>query len=112
VFKQENRLKTDKDIKTLFARGRSVFDIDVSFRYLKNKLPVSRFSVVVGTKVSKNAVDRNKIKRKIRGIIEKHMKEMNPGLDVMVLVKKSALAKSSQELQSQLENLLKRAKLL
>lgn len=112
MLKQENRLKNDTDIKTLFAKGRSVFDINFGMKYKKNSVSNSRFAIVVGTKVSKSAVVRNKIKRRIRAVLEKHMPEMKPGFDVLIMVKKEALTQTFDQVTHQIEHMLKRAKLL
>lgn len=112
MLKQENRLKNDKDIKTLFAKGRSVFDINFGMKFIKNSLSNSRFAIVVGTKVSKSAVVRNKIKRRIRSILEKRMPEIKPGFDVLVMVKKESLSQTFDQVANQIENILKRGKLL
>ena len=99
MFSSENRLRNDKDIKTLFARG-------------KNNLSTSRFAIVVGVKVSKKAVDRNRLKRRIRGIVEKHLGSIAIGYDVMFLVKKEAMVKTTPELEVQILRAFKRAKLV
>ena len=112
MLKQENRLKLDKDIKTLFARGRSVFDIGLGMRFSKNTLDHSRFTVVVGTKISKSAVKRNQIKRKVRDILEKRISKIKPGFDVMFSAKKEALEQTYEQLSAQVDNMLKRGKLV
>lgn len=112
MFSSENRLRNDKDIKTLFARGKSVFDLSLGIKFRKNNLQTSRFAIVVGVKVSKKAVDRNRLKRRIRGIVEKHLVSIAPGFDVMFLVKKEAMAKPTPELEVQILRAFKRAKLV
>ena len=112
MFSSENRLRNDKDIKTLFARGKSVFDLSLGIKFRKNNLASSRFAVVVGTKVSKRAVDRNRLKRRVRGIVEKHLVEIQPGFDVMFLVKKECMKKTTAELEVQVLQMFKRAKLV
>ncbi|EKD67194.1 MAG: ribonuclease P [uncultured bacterium] len=73
---------------------------------------MSRFTVVVGTKISKRAVVRNKIKRRIRGIVEKRLLEMKPGFDVLFLVKKETIDQTHKQLVEQIERMFKRAKLV
>ena len=112
MFPAQNRLRNEKDIKTLFAKGRSVFDLTIGMRFAKNRLPLSRFTVVVGTKVSKRAVVRNRIKRRIRGIIEKQLLSVAPGFDVLILVKKEAIDQTHKQLSEQIDRLFKKAKLV
>lgn len=108
MFSQENRLRHDKDIKALFSKGKSAFGILVGIKFRYNKLPVSRFAVVIGTKVSKKAVVRNRLRRQVRGIISKHLPKIAPGYDVALLIKKEAIGKKSREIEEELVATLKR----
>lgn len=112
MLPQEYRLKQDKDIKTLFAKGKSVFGNQIGLKYMKNHLSVSRFAVVVGTKVSKSAVDRNRLKRQIRAILQKHIDSFVGGYDVMLLTRKETLGKKFAELEIRLLTAFKKSPLL
>jgi len=112
VFPAQNRLRNEKDIKTLFAKGKSVFDLTLGIRFNKNNLPDTRFTVVVGTKISKRAVVRNRIKRRIRGIVEKKLPEIAPGYDVLFMVKKEVIDQTHAQLVEQIDRMFKRAKLV
>lgn len=112
MLPKEYRLRQEKDIKALFANSKSVFDVCIGLRYRKNTLNLSRFAVVVGTKVSKKAVDRNKIRRRIRSVLQKRLIEIRPGFDVVFLVKKEVLSASFKEVEEQVERLLQKANLL
>lgn len=78
----------------------------------KNGLSVSRFAVVVGTKVSKKAVDRNRIRRQYREILRLMMNDVKPGFDVLLLTAKPALALDYEEKEKKLRSTMYRAKLL
>ena len=69
----EHRLRQEKDIKTLLAKGKGVFDDVVGLKMRSNGGLPSRFAVVVGTKVSKRAVVRNLLRRRIRAVVEDHI---------------------------------------
>jgi len=112
MLPSEYRLRHEKDIKTLFARGKSVFGIWVGMKYRPNGLEVSRFAIAVGTKVSKKAVVRNRLKRQIRAVIQDHLTEMKPGFDVLFFVKKEILEKDFKEIEKQVLQSLKKANLL
>lgn len=75
-------------------------------RFRPNRLPVSRFTVVIGTKVAKKAVVRNCVKRRVRAILEKNLAQLNGGYDVVVLPKKDAIGKKSKALEEELLALL------
>jgi len=79
----ENRLKKKKDFENVFKNGKSIKQDSLYLKYKKNNLEQSRFGIVVGKNYSKKAVERNKIKRRLREII----KEQNvKGLDIVIVV--------------------------
>lgn len=103
------RLRQEKDIKALFARGKSVFDMALGVRFRKNNLPVSRFAVAVGVKISKKAVVRNLVRRRLRAVLEKHLADFRPGFDVIVLVKEGVTKQTFAELEKTLLSLLNKS---
>lgn len=84
----------------------------VGVKARKNSLEVSRFAVAAGVKVSKKAVDRNRVKRQVRTIVHSHLDEIVPGYDVLLIVRKEAVGKKSSEIEEQLMKTLAKAKLL
>lgn len=111
MLAKEYRLRLEKDIKTLFTKGKSVFGPLIGMKFRPNRLSVSRFAVVVGTKVSKKAVVRNRLRRQLRAIIYKHLFALADGFDVMLMVKKEAIGKKSSELEAELLALFKKSRL-
>ncbi|MFC1787602.1 ribonuclease P protein component [Patescibacteria group bacterium] len=109
MLQKEHRLRHDKDIKALFQKAKSVFDVYCGLKYKKNNLNVSRFAVVVGVKVSKKAVTRNRLRRQIISTIYKHLDEIKPGYDVIILVRKEAVGKKTEELAEHILSALKKA---
>lgn len=99
-------------MKTLFAKGRSVFGSLVGMKIRSNGLPVSRFAIVVGVKTAKSAVGRNRIKRRVRAIVHAYISQMKGGFDVCLLPRKEALTAKSPELEAQLLASFKKARLL
>ncbi len=112
MLPQANRLRLEKDIKTLFARGKSVFGSLVGLKFRANALPVSRFAVVAGVKVSKKAVMRNRLKRQTRAIVHEVLEKITPGYDVLLFLKAPAVGKPFEDLQQEVLANLKKAKLL
>ena len=78
----------------------------------ENHLPHSRFGVVVGLKVHKKAVRRNLIKRRIREILRKHLEEIAPGKDVMIMANAKALDVDYKEMEAQVLSCLTKLKIL
>lgn len=112
MLPQKHRLRLEKEIKTLFAKGKSVFGNSVIIRYRRNDFNFPRFAFVVGTKVSKKAVDRNKIKRRLRAIVYKQLGNIMSGVDIVFLVRKEALGASFAKLETQVHEALAKAKLV
>ena len=66
---KKERLKSRKQIETLFAEGKSlaVFPIRVSYRFLPaDNEPLAQIGVTASKRNFKRAVDRNRIKRLLR----------------------------------------------
>jgi ribonuclease P protein component len=112
MLPQAHRLRLEKDIKTLFSRGKSVFGEMVGIKFAKNNLPVSRFAVVTGIKVSKKAVVRNRLKRQVRAIIHELLPRLATGNDILLSVKPAAFGRSYRELETEVLTNLKKARLL
>lgn len=86
-----HRLKSESDFARLAKSRKTGYAKSIGVKVRENKLPYSRFGIVVGLKISKKAVDRNLIKRRMRDIMKRHLEEVKIGYDIMVLVQKSAL---------------------
>lgn len=112
MLPQANRLRLDKDIKALFAKGKGVFGVVCGIKFRPNGLPVSRFAVVVGLKVSKKAVVRNRLRRQIRAMLRHELDHFRPGYDLMILVRPAAVDKKPEEIKSDLLKNLKKTPVL
>ena len=103
-------LRKDQDIKAVFAKGRGVYDDLAGIKYCQNGLNETRFAIVVGTKVDKRAVRRNRLKRQIRAILAKN--SYVGGFDVVVLTRTAAVGKEFPEIEAHLVKALQKAKLI
>ena len=108
----KHRLRHEKDIKALFANSKGVFDAVCGLKYRPNGHLESRFAVVVGTKVSKLAVDRNRVRRRIRSVLEARLVAIKGGYDVAFMVRPGAQKKDFKEIEAAVLGSLKKAKLL
>lgn len=112
MLPNQNRLRHEKDIKALFADGKGVFDSAAGLKLRKNGMERTRFAVVVGTKVSKSAVVRNRVRRQIRSVLEARLTDIKPGFDVAIMVRGEALKLKFPEIEARVVGVLKKAKLL
>ena len=69
MLAREARLKKNKDFEQIFKKGKSVKGDFLLLKIVKNKLNKNRFAAIVSQKVSKKAIIRNKIRRRIAEII-------------------------------------------
>ena len=70
----------------------------------------ARLGLVVSKKVSKRAVDRNKLKRRLRETYRRNAHLFPPQSDILLIAKPSALDVSGQELLTQLASMQNRLK--
>ncbi len=82
-----NRLTKKKDFGVVFKKGKK-YEFTPFRAYLrtkKNVFPESRFGFIVSKKISKKAVVRNKIKRKMREAIKNNLSGIKKGFDVVII---------------------------
>lgn len=107
-----HRLTKDADIKTLFAKGKGVFDAVCGIKYRKNGLPESRFAIVAGHAVSKQAVTRNQVRRRLRNILCTLLPQLAGGYDVILIVRAAAIKKTYTELDIGLKRVFAKSPLM
>lgn len=112
MLKKENRLSKKKDFDAVWQKGRSSFDKILGVKILPNKLEINRFGIMIGLKVSKKAVERNKIKRRIREIIKISEGDLKNGFDIVISVLPAARDKEFLELEGSVKFNFKRLKVL
>lgn len=94
-----------KEFEAVFRKGKTKAGKLVFLKILKNNQDNNRFGVVVSKKISKKAVNRNKIKRRLREIIRQaHIK---PGLNIIIIAKPEIIDKNYQDIKNELEDLFK-----
>ncbi len=103
MLPKNNRLNKDQDIKRLLATGRSFFLPQFVFRYKKNNEPKSRITFVVSNRVSKKAVERNQLKRRLRNASKELLEKLTEKHDVVIIAKPSSLKLTFPEIKKQLQ---------
>ncbi|PIR13542.1 ribonuclease P protein component [Candidatus Falkowbacteria bacterium CG11_big_fil_rev_8_21_14_0_20_39_10] len=112
MFAQKNRLTKDKEFENVFKNGRSSYDKIIGLKITKNGLDYSRFGVLVSNKISKKAVARNKIKRRVRAVIEKIGLDLKPGYDCVAITLAPILERTYQDMEKSLVKHFKKLKTL
>jgi len=112
MLPRKYRLTADKDISKVFKKGRPAGAGAFGIRYAPNGKMVARFAFVVGTKVSKKAVVRNRLKRQLREIVHAEIAAFRPGVDVVIMARKEALDVTFAEMKKTVIGGFRRAGLL
>lgn len=112
MLSKKYRLAKEKDFKRVFGSRKTFVQSFVFIKLAENKLVFSRFGFVVGLKISKKAVERNKIRRQMQEIIRTNIAGIRKGFDVVVMVKTGIKGKSYQEIEIALAAALQKAGLL
>lgn len=104
MLKKEFRLNKRKDFEEIKVKGKLRNGELFSVLELKGGQSI-KVAVVVSKKISKKAVERNKIRRKMYLMIGKNMNIFLEGARVLFLVKKNILNRSEAEMEKCLKKL-------
>ena len=85
MLSKEHRLSKQKDFDHVFKKGKQSYDSIIGIKLISNKEKNSRFGIVISNKISKKAVVRNKIKRKIRAIIHQELAKLKEDQDCILI---------------------------
>lgn len=109
-----NRLTKEKDFENLFKNGQAFHSQLFNLKIVRNKLNNTRFGFIISKKVSKKAVERNKIKRRLREVIRKEIEQIKNGYDAVIIVKNNqeVIKKEYLQIKNEVDNLIKKAKIL
>jgi len=123
MIPKENRLTKIRDFNLLFKHGAYVIGQLLDLKLLKlakilDYLPKKedpkdfvsqlRIGVSVGIKISKKAVERNRIKRQIREVLRLALqkKEIVPGYYLLFIAKKDIIGKKYFEIEKEVKGLV------
>ncbi|OGF28285.1 ribonuclease P protein component [Candidatus Falkowbacteria bacterium RIFOXYC2_FULL_47_12] len=96
------KIQKKKEVEAVFKNGRSSFDDIVGVKILPTAQGNSRFVVVVSTKVSKKAIERNRVKRKLSEICRLSLTRLAAGNDFFILALPASVQKTYRELENSL----------
>lgn len=108
MLKKKYRLlkETKLDKKDLYASPFFVLKVT------KNEKSFNRFGFIVSKRIDKRATVRNKVKRGIRVCIEGNFDKIKPGYDMLFILKKQMLSKTTKEISELTLRELEKQKLL
>jgi len=106
MLKRKNRIISSVAFKEIFTKGEIKENECFKIIFKKNNLDCPRYGIVVSTKVSKLAVERNALKRQIRNILKDFLLVFSRGFDVVIIVKKNCLKLGFSKLKESIKELL------
>lgn len=99
TYSKELRLTKRNDFLRIKAEGERLYSRNLIIYYLPNSLNHPRLGVTVSKKVSKKAVIRNKIKRRMREIFRINQHNLS-STDILIIAKFHSLTATYQELEA------------
>jgi len=111
MLKKSNRLKKKEDFDRVLKEGKAFKESFLLLKIKKNKLISNRFGFIISQKVSKKAVARNKIKRRLSELIRINLDKLKKGIDGIFIVLPGLEKKSFKELKEIIINIFKKAEL-
>ena len=107
------RLRKARDFQRVRQQGRSVGSSLLTLGWIANDLALCRCGYVVGKRVGKSAVARNRVKRRLREILRLQIKagQVIPGFDLVLIARAGAAQATYQQLATDVTHLLRRARL-
>ena len=85
-MKFTDTLKKNSDFRRLYKRGRSVASKDLVLYVRRGRRGLNRIGITVTTKLG-GAVQRNRVRRRIREIYRLNESRFNVGLDIVVVAR-------------------------
>ena len=105
-----NRLKKRYEINRVYKQGAyGAASGLLSLRARPNKAEISRIAVVVSKKVDKRAVARNRMRRRISGLLREAWGTLTPGYDIVISVHSDVSHLAAPQLREALTKALARA---
>ena len=105
-MKRKYRLRRSNDFQRVRHLGESNASPIMVLAFLRNGLDHSRFGFVVSKHLGK-AVDRNKIKRRMREAVRIQIPHIKPGFDLIFIGRKYISRATFLEISESIERLLK-----
>jgi ribonuclease P protein component len=108
VLKKINRIGRKKEFLEIKNKGRMINSPLFGAATLVDESKEIKFGFVISKKISKRAVDRNKIKRRMGEILVKKIEKFKPGTKIVFLAKKSLLGAKIEEIEEEVNKIIDR----
>ncbi len=106
-MKKQEIIKKNTDFSAILNYHHSFKNKYFSVYFRKNHHNINKYGISVPTKTG-NAVTRNKIKRRLKNIIDHNKKYIQTSYDYVIIIRKSILDLSFQQMEQELISLMKK----
>jgi len=110
-MKRQYRVRKNSRFQEIRAQAKAFSNDLLVLAALRNDLPYSRFGFSVSTRIG-GAVQRNRIKRRLREIMRLRMAQIQPGWDIVLIARRPIRDADYAKLEVACARLLGRAHLL
>jgi len=107
VLKRENRIRLKREFAEVKNKGRILYSPLFGFLTYKENDDQKKIGFIVSKKISKRAVDRNRIRRILSEIVRKKLERFENGTRIIFLTKKEILGKKYDEVEKEVEKFIK-----
>ena len=111
MLHKTQRLRNTRDFKKVYARGRSFVHPLLVLYVLPNRGKLSRIGFSISKKLG-GAVERNRIKRRLREVCRTRIDRLQTGFDFILVGRSRIKEASSSAIQAVVDELFLRAKVL
>ncbi len=109
ILAEKNKIRKRRDFTKTYKKGHSTIAPSVVLCYRNNHLDTFRCGFTVSKKVGK-AVERNKVRRRMKEIVRNHLDLFTTGTDYIFVARKKANQVEFCRLEDDMLNLIKRAR--
>lgn len=111
-MRKRYRVKSRLDFQAVYTKGRSVANRAAVLYVLSAKgAGISRAGFAAGKKLGK-AVKRNRVKRRVKAVVQQLWSRVKPGFLLIVVARQAAVEMPFAELQTKVSELFERAGVL
>ena len=111
MLAKQRRLVKEKDFARTFKRGKSFYARFLGVKAAANQTGTNRYGIIISSKVSKKATERNKLKRQIRAVLKELDEQLISGYDMAIIVSPAALKQDFKSLKAELVKIFSKLKL-
>lgn len=111
MLKKIYRITKKKEFDKVFSEGKSRQAEELGVKLLVNDLTFNRLGVIISNKVSKSAVVRNTVKRRIRTNFDHLLPNLKKSYDIVVVTRPSVVKLTNAEIKDKLISLFRGLKI-